>query len=118
MSAETQKTSTIYRFHDEVAIHFDDTQTLYLSRDHAEWLGALLTKYVVDIDTNKFVDSILGMQSIGETRPPFWKPANYWENHPDHSAEGWQHEVECSWLRQSYVDWVNSKIQEAHDEES
>lgn len=41
-----------------------------------------------------------------------WKPESHRDNHPRHSIEDWKNEVwECN-TRQSYIEWVNSMIEQ------
>lgn len=46
-----------------------------------------------------------------------WSPESHWDEHPVHASADWQHEVENEDTRQSYVQWVNSKLEETEPEE-
>jgi hypothetical protein len=41
-----------------------------------------------------------------------WKPDSHWDNHEDYPTEDWQDDVLEGGTRQSYIDWVNSQIEE------
>ena len=41
-----------------------------------------------------------------------WKPDSHWDNHEDYPTEDWQDDVLEGGTRQSYIDWVNSRIEE------
>lgn len=41
-----------------------------------------------------------------------WKPLSVWDNHPDFTYTDWKAEIASDDTRQSYIDWVNSKLQE------
>jgi hypothetical protein len=42
-----------------------------------------------------------------------WNPESDWDKHPEHTVEIWQQEVDEDATRQSYVEWVNARIQHA-----
>lgn len=42
---------------------------------------------------------------------PHWNPASHWDEHPDHPVRDWAYEAEEDVTRQSYVEWVNSRIE-------
>ena len=46
-----------------------------------------------------------------------WVPESHWDNHPDHSPEEWRREVEEENTRESYIAWVNSRLEEVESEE-
>jgi len=48
--------------------------------------------------------------------PEPWEPKSHWDDHPNHSPDEWQYEVANGDSRQSYVDWVNSQIEQAEDD--
>ena len=54
-----QKGHRIHRFHDTVALSLDDTETLYLSPQHALTLGMQLVEYACDIYQKPFAFSQL-----------------------------------------------------------
>ena len=39
-----------------------------------------------------------------------WEPVSHWTDHPVYDVADWRDEVANNSTRQSYVDWVNSKI--------
>lgn len=43
---ETQKIARVYRFHDQIALSFTDTETLYLTPEMAEGLAKELNVFV------------------------------------------------------------------------
>ena len=46
-----------------------------------------------------------------------WKPESHWDDHPLYPVEDWQYEVANGDTRQSYVEWVNSRIGADSEEE-
>lgn len=47
--------------------------------------------------------------------PKTWNPDSHWDNHPIHLHEDWALEVINNETRQSYVAWVNSRLEEEED---
>ena len=45
-----------------------------------------------------------------------WEPASHWDDHPKHCPSDWRLEVENEDTRQSYIDWVNSKLEEDNED--
>jgi hypothetical protein len=45
-----------------------------------------------------------------EAGPERWEPDSHWDSHFIYGAGDWRHEVSENDTRQSYVDWVNSKL--------
>jgi hypothetical protein len=41
-----------------------------------------------------------------------FEPESHWDNHEDYPPEDWQMEIANGDTRQSYVEWVNHKLQE------
>ena len=57
-----------------------------------------------------------GLIIMQEGEIPGWKPASHWDHHNDHPVDDWKAEVLNGDTRQSYIDWVNSRIEEAKEE--
>jgi hypothetical protein len=64
-----QKTARVHRFREMVAVHFTDTETLYLSPDLARQLAAELTRYALDCNSVAFSRSEIGTTNVGEPGP-------------------------------------------------
>jgi hypothetical protein len=64
MAREAERSAGIHRFHDEVAIHFTSTHTLYLSASLARKVGEALIEYANDVEKYKFLASTLSTQVI------------------------------------------------------
>ena len=45
---------------------------------------------------------------------PTWKPESCWDQHPDHSREDWQEEVENGNTVVGYIEWVNNQLEEEY----
>lgn len=41
---------------------------------------------------------------------PYWNPESHWDDHPDYPTEDWTDEVINGDTRQSYIEWVNSRL--------
>ena len=41
-----------------------------------------------------------------------WRPDSHWDNHEDYPTEDWTDEVCEGNTRQSYIEWVNSQIED------
>jgi hypothetical protein len=41
-----------------------------------------------------------------------WQPQSHWDEHPDYPVEQWKYEVDEDNTRQSYIEWVNSQIEQ------
>jgi len=39
-----------------------------------------------------------------------WNPKSVWDDHPDHPAEDWIADVANGDTRQSYIAWVNHRL--------
>lgn len=44
------------------------------------------------------------------TQQPYWNPKSHWDDHTDYPTEDWKSEVMEGDTRQSYVEWVNARI--------
>ena len=40
-----------------------------------------------------------------------WAPKSHWDNHPEYTADDWIQEVFNGDTRESYVEWVNNKLE-------
>lgn len=49
--------------------------------------------------------------NLPEDQQP-WKPASHWEDHPQHTAQGWRAEAYADDTRLGYVKWVNAWLEE------
>lgn len=71
------------------------------------------------IDVFRAVDKALRWTLLEELEQKVervhWAPTSHWDEHPKYLVSEWQLEVEQDNTRQSYVEWVNARIEE--DEE-
>jgi hypothetical protein len=46
-----------------------------------------------------------------------WTPDSHWDEHPNHAVSDWQDEVSAGDTRESYIDWVNNRIENLRQEQ-
>lgn len=61
---DTEKSITVYRHGDNIALHSTNAPTIYITRAQAKELGACLNLLACDIAARKFTDSTLSTMLI------------------------------------------------------
>ena len=52
------------------------------------------------------------VSQMGDEMHDNWEPESHWDEHPAWAVSEWADEVKADDTRQSYIDWVNSRLEE------